>query len=156
MNSLITFVASILIWIMYFGIFVLWIIDGRIKKETALHALFASFFAWFLASLIKDLVPTLRPFQINNNPTLVIIPPLDSAFPSAHSAAAFAMAVTVWLHNKRWGSVFLFTALAIGIARIIGNVHFPLDILGGALLGTILGLAVEKIHLFDLVKKLKP
>ena len=41
----ITFAASFLIWLMFAGLLVLWIIDGKIKKEEALHALFASLIA---------------------------------------------------------------------------------------------------------------
>jgi undecaprenyl-diphosphatase len=153
-NVIVTFIASVLIWFMYFGIFVLWVIDGKFKKEAALHALIASFLAWSLSNIIKDFFPTLRPFQINGNPTMVIIPPLDGAFPSSHAAASFAMAVTVWLHTKKWGIVFLLSALAIGIARVIGNVHYPIDILGGALLGVIFALSVERVHVFSLLTKL--
>lgn len=151
-NILIEFAASILIWIMFAGLFLLWVIDGKIKKETALHALLAVFLSWTFANIFKEIVPTPRPFHINDLPTYVIIPPNNSAFPSSHTAFAFSMAVTIWLHNKKWGLVYLILALCVGLARILANVHFPLDILGGALLGTITSLLIEKFHLFKVVK----
>ncbi|MBX4205682.1 phosphatase PAP2 family protein [Candidatus Microgenomates bacterium] len=148
---LVEFVASFLIWIMVGGLIVLWRIDGRIKKETALHAFFALTLAWIFANIIKDILPTPRPFMLNNLPIMVLFKPNDGAFPSGHAAMAFALAVTVWLHNRKWGIFYLICALLVGIARVIANVHYPLDIIGGALVGTIMALAVERIHLFSLI-----
>ena len=50
---MITFLASILIWLMFFGLIVLWVVDGKIKKETVIHALFASLVAWTISEIIK-------------------------------------------------------------------------------------------------------
>lgn len=61
---MVTFLASILIWLMFFGLIVLWIIDGKIKKETVIHAIFSMGIAWVVTELIKYFFPTLRPFQV--------------------------------------------------------------------------------------------
>jgi len=152
-NISIEFVASFLIWILYFGLGILWFIDGKIKKEQVVHALLASFIAWSIAFLIKTFFPTLRPFEINGGPVGVLITPTDSAFPSAHSALAFALAVTIFMHDNKIGWLFLFWAFLIGTARVLANVHFPIDILGGAFIGTITAVVVEKIHFFKLIPK---
>ncbi|MEK7526623.1 MAG: phosphatase PAP2 family protein [Patescibacteria group bacterium] len=145
---IIQFTASFLIFGMYAGIFLLWVIDGKIKKEQALHALLASALSWIAAGMLKDLFHTPRPFLLNSLPTKVFMTPIDGAFPSAHAATAFAMATTIWLHDKKWGIAYLSMALLIGIARVVGNVHFPVDILGGAVLGSAVALTIERLHLF--------
>src|SRR3989344_4310814 len=99
-ESIVTFLASFLIWIMFFGILVLWLIDGRIKKEVALHAIIAAVFAWGFAEMIKYLFPTIRPFSQNGLTPLTLTVPIGGAFPSGHTAAAFALAVSVFLHKK--------------------------------------------------------
>lgn len=152
-NYLITFLASFLIWIMYLGIFFLWVVDGRIKKEVALHAIFASILAWVISEMLKSLFPSLRPFAVNGHPALVFLLPHDGSFPSAHTAAAFSLALTVWLHNKKWGAFYIVCASLVGIARVVGNVHFPLDIIGGILVGVVTAYAVEKLHLFKLISR---
>lgn len=76
----------------------------------------------------------------------VLIMPVDGAFPSSHSAEAFALAVTVFMHDRKVGWWFLISALTIGIARVVANVHYPVDIIGGAFLGTIIAVIVEKVH----------
>ena len=149
----IEFFATFLIWFLYVGLIVLWFIDGRIKKEQVIHAILASLIAWTIVFLIKRFFPTLRPFVLNGGEVDVFIKPTDGAFPSAHTALAFSLAVTVFMHNRRWGWFYLIWALAIGIARVLANVHYPIDIVGGALIGTLVAVIFEKIHLFKLLSK---
>jgi len=153
-DLIVMFFASFFIYLLFAGLIVLWFIDGKIKKEQVVHALFAAFVAWAISALIKILFPTLRPFMVNGGEIDVLIRPLDGAFPSGHTAESFALAVTVFMHDRRVGWGFLIAALAIGIARVVANVHYPVDILGGAFLGTIVAVVVEKIHFLDLVSRL--
>lgn len=155
-NLLIEFLASFLIYFLFFGLAILWVVDGKIKKEQVLHALLAALVAYLITAVIKIMFPTLRPFRIDGLPPLTFTIPGDSSFPSGHSAEAFAIAVTVWLHDKKVGWVFLGTALLVGVARVWANVHYPIDILFGGLIGTIVAVMIEKIHLFSfLTKKFK-
>lgn len=148
---LITFLASFLIWILFAGLFVLWVIDGRIKKEQVLHALYSSAIAWFIAFLIKIVFPTLRPFDQNGGGVKTLTVPIDGAFPSQHTAIAFSVATTIFMHDKKYGWLYLIAALLIGWGRVMANVHYPADIFGGALLGTLVAVVVEKRHLFGLL-----
>ena len=144
---LITFLASILIWIIFAGLLVLWLVDGKIKKEQAIHAFLAAAFAWTIAELIKTLIPSIRPFKLNGFTPLTLTVPSDGAFPSSHTAAAFAAAITVFLHNKKLGLIFISGAVLVGLGRFIANVHFLFDILGGGVIGAVIALVVEKLHL---------
>jgi len=150
-SLIVTFLASFLIWIMYAGIAYLWIVDGNVKKEVALHALFASFLAWGITQMIKELFPTIRPFYLNNEVPLTITIPLDGAFPSGHAASAFALALSVWQHNKKYGATFVVLAILVGMGRVLSNVHFVLDIAGGAVVGLIMAYALGRLHLFGLI-----
>lgn len=148
----ITFLASVLIWLMFGGLLVLWVIDGRIKREQALHAFFAALISWGVASMIKTIFPTLRPFQVNGGSQLTLsIYHTTSAFPSVHAAIAFALAATVWLHDKKLGVLFVISAIGVGIGRILGNVHYLVDIVGGAVIGSSVAYLVEKLHVYGLV-----
>lgn len=59
------------------------------------------------------------------------------AFPSGHAAFLFALGFTVFFFNKKWGWWFLGLALANGLARVVGGVHWPADILIGLLVGLV-------------------
>lgn len=145
-DIVVTFFASIAIWVMFVGLAILWVIDGKIKKEQVIHALFACTVAYLTAALIKHYFPTIRPFVLNGGEVDVFIRPMDGAFPSEHTVIAFALAVTVFMHDRKVGWYFLVTALVIGAARVLANVHYPIDIVGGAFLGTITAVIIDKIH----------
>ncbi|KKR38067.1 MAG: bacitracin transport permease BCRC [Candidatus Woesebacteria bacterium GW2011_GWA1_40_45] len=138
---------------MFFGLLILWLIDGRIKKEQVLHALAASLIAWTLAEIVKRLIPTARPFMVNGGEPLTLTVMADGSFPSGHTSAAFALAVTIWLHDRKIGWAYIIAAIMVGIARVLANVHYPVDILAGAILGMLTAFGVEKVHLFSLLKK---
>lgn len=64
----------------------------------------------------------------------------SSSFPSNHTAMAFAMAYLVARLYPAWYNVALLYLLAalIGLSRVYLREHYPLDVLGGAALGTYL------------------
>ena len=142
----VTFLASFLIWFMFGGLFVLWITDGKIKREQVIHALVSFILAWVATEVIKGVFPTLRPFEVNGLPALTLTAKADGAFPSGHTASSFALAVTIFLHDRKVGTGFLAAAGLVGIARVLGNVHYPVDIVGGAVLGILIALTIEKVH----------
>jgi membrane-associated phospholipid phosphatase len=83
-----------------------------------------------LAGLLKILVGTHRPAD----PGLVTIPHSGS-FPSGHTATAFAGATILSALVPRAAPAFYVLAAAIGYSRVYVGVHWPLDVLGGAVLG---------------------
>lgn len=145
-DLLITFLASFLIWFMFGGLFVLWMVDGKIKREQVIHAVIAFILAWVVVDIIKKFFPTPRPFEVNDLTPLTLFARADGAFPSGHTASSFALAVTIFLHDRRVGIGFLAAALIVGVARVMGNVHYPVDILGGAIIGSAIALLIEKVH----------
>lgn len=148
----IVFLASFLIWILFAGLGYLWIIDGRIKKEIVLHALFAVIIAWAVSEIAKSLFPSYRPFQVNGKPPLTLtLIGKSSAFPSAHTAMAFALSVSVYLHSKKIGIAFILGSMGVGVGRILGNVHYPVDILGGCVIGVITAVVIDRIHVYNLL-----
>ena len=144
-DLVITFLASILIWCLYIVLFILFF-KGKIKKEVLLHAIFASFVAWVIAEIIKNLIPSTRPFTINSNPIFTLTIPTDNAFPSGHTATAFGLAVAIWFHNKKLGVLFIIGAMLVGVGRVLANVHFPIDITAGSLVGIFVAYLLKKVH----------
>jgi undecaprenyl-diphosphatase len=69
----------------------------------------------------------------------------DPSFPSDHASAAFAIAVTVFLLDRVVGGIFLVAAFAIATGRVVAGVHYPADVLAGALVGTAAALVVDRL-----------
>jgi undecaprenyl-diphosphatase len=59
----------------------------------------------------------------------------DSGFPSDHATAAFAIATMLFLFNRRAGAIALIAAALLAITRVAVGVHYPTDVLAGAILG---------------------
>lgn len=71
----------------------------------------------------------------------------DKSFPSGHTTAAFASMIPVFaLGNKRFSWLALVFAFLMGVSRIYLVVHFPSDVLGGLIVGTIAGVAAVIIN----------
>jgi undecaprenyl-diphosphatase len=66
---------------------------------------------------------------------LLFYRPTDSSFPSNLAAVLFAIAVPVFMKNKIYGSILLAIATLGSFGRIYIGVHYPLDVLGGAVFG---------------------
>jgi undecaprenyl-diphosphatase len=90
----------------------------------------------FLVSLIRFFYEKPRPFNVLGFEPL-FNPVSEQAFPSGHVALLFGLAFGIFLFNKKWGFWYLGFSLINGLARVFSGVHWPLDILGGILVGFI-------------------
>lgn len=86
-----------------------------------------------------------RPFVLNEVTKLIDKSPLEKSFPSGHATVAFAMAFSLYFYNKKLGVILLILALIVGLGRIYVGVHYPLDILGGILIGFLSAFLIEKL-----------
>jgi undecaprenyl-diphosphatase len=57
------------------------------------------------------------------------------SFPSGHATTAFALAATIGFISERWFYPALALAAAIALSRVTGGVHYPSDVLAGAVVG---------------------
>lgn len=88
---------------------------------------------------LKDLIARPRPCQIDQAVELLVKRPSSYSCPSTHSAWAFAAATSVFLHHKTGGILAGIAALIIAFSRLYLFVHFPTDVLLGAVLGIFAG-----------------
>ncbi len=114
------------------------------KKKEILLVFFAGGAAWVLSKILKILIHTSRPFEKLSD-VQPLLPETGFAFPSSHATFFAALAVGIFLKHKKAGYVFMFFALLIGVARIIAGVHFPIDILGGFILGSLIAYFLRNV-----------
>ena len=100
--------------------------------------------------ILKNLVARVRPYDVNTAIAILIKKPLDFSFPSGHTAASFAAMTALFLAKmkKAWIAA-LVLAVLIAFSRLYFYVHYPTDVLGGAIVGILSGIIgytiVEKI-----------
>lgn len=66
---------------------------------------------------------------------LLFYRPPDSSFPSNAAAVGFGLAMGVWLRDQSLARPFFLLAAVLGLARVVAGVHYPSDVLAGALVG---------------------
>ena len=84
-----------------------------------------------------------RPSSRYPEPRPLVHAPTDGSFPSGHAATSFAAATVLTFAWPRWWPAFLLLALAIGFSRVYVGVHYPLDVVGGAVLGILVATALR-------------
>ncbi len=84
-----------------------------------------------LAGLVKAAVGEKRPTE----PDALVTIPHSHSFPSGHTATAFAGAMMLSYLVPRAAPAFFVLAAAIAYSRLYVGVHFPLDVVGGAVIG---------------------
>ena len=137
---------------MYTALTVSW---WKKRREALIHALLSSLLAWIIAGFIKDIVPTPRPFISNGLMPLGRLGLDNGSFPSAHASAAFAFGISAFMHDGPVGILMLIGSILIGLARVFGNVHYPVDIFGGAVLGSVIAYLVFRLHIHQFLRRLR-
>lgn len=92
--------------------------------------------------VLKNIVQRLRPFQVDASVTPLIFPG-ETSFPSGHTAHGFAAATAIFLYRKKAGIAAYILASVIAFSRMYLFVHFPTDILGGIVAGTLCAVVVN-------------
>ena len=90
---------------------------------------------------LKELVMRPRPFVTHTDLTPLLDPGDRWSFPSGHALSSFAAATALFFFHKKTGLLAYLLAACIAFSRLYASVHYPTDILAGAVLGILCGLA---------------
>ncbi len=134
----------------YLGYFLVAILILFLLKDTKKYwpmttmALVAAVLSRFvITEIIRFFWERSRPF-VDNTVNLILEHEATSSFPSGHAAFFFAMSTVVYSYNKKAGTLFIIASFLISLARVFAGVHWPTDIIGGALVGILSGWLVIK------------
>lgn len=135
----IVFLAKDLAYILVL-IFIALVFFSQYQKKEKLEILFVTVISSIIArfgitELIRFFYHRPRPFlDLSVNQLLTSN---EWSFPSGHAAFFFAMSTAIYLYNKKWGIGFFAAATLIAVSRVVAGVHYPSDIVGGAIIGVI-------------------
>lgn len=91
-----------------------------------------------------------RPFLTHDINELFIVN--SYSFPSGHSTFFFGISTVVYCFNKQLGIFFYIATICMTTARVMAGVHYPSDIIAGAIIGIIVGKLTHK-YLYPTLKK---
>lgn len=136
---------------LYFWIPVIPLLWLARKKKEASALLIALPIVILFAVSMKYAIDRPRPYDVIQAVDPFYLP-IDPSFPSAHAMTVFAAAVAI---GRKWHKTLiplLFLASAVGFSRVYIGVHYPYDVLSGALIGILIGLVVDSMDLSRLIR----
>ena len=89
---------------------------------------------------MKNLFARTRPYDVVEV-KLLVEKLHDFSFPSGHTLVSFEAATALWYYHRKWGVAALVLAALIAYSRLYLFVHYPTDVLVGAMLGIGIALA---------------
>ena len=125
--------------IFWIAVAIVLLITKKYRKVGAMMGVALVLGLIFGNGVLKNVVGRIRPYDLNEGmKEMLLIEALsDKSFPSGHTLACFEGATSVFLYHRKWGLAALALAFTVMLSRLFLLVHYPTDLLAGALLGSL-------------------
>lgn len=120
-------------------------VSGLYRLAQSIEFVASLAMTYIVVQFIKVAIASPRPFAVLPHTVLLIPDQGGFSFPSMHTALTVAVAVSVFVHHRRLGTLLLVFALLVGISRIYVGVHYPVDVLVGGLIGWAISAAMHAL-----------
>jgi len=142
LNPIFVFIAEYTIYFIALWLILLLFTRNKINRVTVLCALISVVFAELIGKLVGQLHFNYQPFVDLADVNKLIEKEVGNSFPSDHTIIFFAVCVTLWMFKKGWGVLWLVLAILVGVSRIWVGVHYPADVVTGAIISTVVAIVV--------------
>ena len=143
-NPLFIFFAEYTVYCLMLILLFYWLSRNTQNKLMVVSAVISFFIAELTGKLIGMLYSHQQPFAVWSGVNKLIEKEVGNSFPSDHTIVFFSVCISIALFRKRFWYLWATLALVLSISRIYVGVHYPVDILVGAILGTISAIFVHK------------
>lgn len=152
-NYLGIFFADYLAFALMAILFILWFRPQieKTKNEMMIFTALASAFIsrYTIKTAITIIYARPRPYMVLASAHKLISMPLVEdlqSFPSGHALFFFSLSMSIYFFDKKLGCLFFAASIIMGIARIFVGVHWPSDVLCGAIIGIVVAFIVHVIY----------
>lgn len=117
---------------------------GKRNKVSGILIMAGFTVTYQVSHYLKELIARPRPFvALEGVNTLIRVE--DFSFPSTHAAISFMVAYILSIYFRKYSFIAYAVALLVSFSRIYEGVHYPADVLGGAVLGIVIGYFIVKM-----------
>lgn len=116
-------------------LFLLYTGDQRIWR-----ALLAPSISFVLVSIFRHVLNAPRPYEVTGSTPIIKKDTQGKSFPSRHVFSVFVIGSTLYFISVPLGIVLMIAGCVLAVLRVIGGVHYPRDVIAGALIGIISGI----------------
>lgn len=148
LNPLMKFLAKDAEYLFFLGVLIYWFIRTDRNRRMTFEALIAACIGLGISGLIGHFLYRDRPF-VTHTVIQLIAHPANASFPSDHALGAFVIASTIWLYRKKEGILWLILAGLIALSRVWTGVHYPSDVIAGAVIGNLIALIVHGVFKYS-------
>ncbi len=140
-DELMAFCAVYMPWVFIALLVGLWFTRKPISQGTVLITAAATSIALAIGQAIGWTMQRPRPY-VHHAAILLVGRTSDFSFPSDHATFAFSIVWPVLAQHRKMGFLMLAMAIWLCFARVFVGAHYPGDVLGGAVLGSVVSLSV--------------
>jgi len=121
------------------------LLERRRVPVAAIATAVAAVLGELTAAVLKEVFDRARPAVADSDWKALIATPSSESFPSGHASTAFAAAMAITVLAPRLRMPALVLAALVAASRVVLGVHYPSDVLVGALVGAAVGTAVALV-----------
>ena len=145
LKAMAIFLAVYLPYLAFLAVPYLWV---RRERHDLVRILVTIVVAFAISEALKTFLSVPRPFVAEDFQPLIEVAQRDfyGSFPSGHTTILAALGAAVFFTEKIPGTAILFLAVAVGFGRVMVGVHYPVDILGGLLVGVVVAGFFKALH----------
>ncbi|MED1622292.1 undecaprenyl-diphosphatase [Bacillus pseudomycoides] len=142
LNPMMVFVAEYMLYALVLGVLIYWFTRNNKNRMMIIQGGLAFIVAEIIGKIVGQFYSHHQPFAVLPNVNQLVEHEIDNSFPSDHTILFFSICVSIWLVRKKEGWLWLMLAFCVAISRIWVGVHYPIDVVTGALVGIISALFV--------------
>lgn len=145
LNPVMVFMAKYMVYVLIVAVIVYLFSRNKTNKIMVLCGVITFAISEMLGKMAGTLYSNFQPFAELSNVHQLIEKEVGNSFPSDLTILFFSVCMTFWLFKRGWAFLWVVLAILVGVSRIWVGVHYPADVVAGALISVIIATIIYTV-----------